>query len=71
MKAMSGVNTIKSGATYTKSKNQILVGPAAFSETSKAISSFASNQGRGCISLLRLDTGLFYDFTWEMFSVDQ
>lgn len=44
MKAMSGVNTIKSGATYTKSKNQILVGPAAFSETSKAIKNLQPNE---------------------------
>lgn len=35
------------------------------------ISSFASNQGRGCLSLLRLDAGLFHDLTWDVMSDDQ
>lgn len=44
MKSMCGVSSVKSGATYDKAKKQILVGPAAFSETSSAVRSLADGK---------------------------
>jgi len=44
IKTTCGVYTIKSNATYDKSKNQILIGPAAFSETSSAIQPLSNDK---------------------------
>ena len=44
IKTMCGVDSIKSNATYDKNKNQILVGAAAFNETSSVIKSLADDK---------------------------
>ncbi len=44
MKSMCGVKSIKTGASYSAKKAQILIGPATFSETSAAIKSLKPNE---------------------------
>jgi hypothetical protein len=44
IKAMAGVSKVTTGATYNKSKKQILIGPAAFSETQSAIKTLSANE---------------------------
>lgn len=44
MKTMCGITSIKAGATYSKTKNQILIGPAAFNETASATKSLQKNE---------------------------
>ncbi len=45
IKTMCGVTSVNSSAKYDKSKKQILIGPAGFSETSSAIRSLADDKG--------------------------
>ena len=44
IKAMAGVSKVTTGTTYNKSKKQILIGPAAFSETQSAIKTLSANE---------------------------
>ena len=45
IKTKCGVSSVKSDAKYNKSKNQILIGPAEFSETSSSIKSLSDDKG--------------------------